>query len=105
MVPQEGILTWVCGFTMHPNMVGDEQAAYDFMNAWISPEAGQFIISEYGYGHANSKSYELVEQATLDALGMSDPKALFDEAAVQVDAEEPYRSRYIELVDQVKAGL
>ena len=105
MVPKEGILTWVCGFTMHPDMVGDEQAAYDFMDAWISPEAGNFIISEYGYGHSNSKSYELVDQAVLESLGMGDPAALFNEAAVSVDADEPYRSRYIELVDQVKAGL
>ena len=105
MVPKEGILTWVCGFTMSPNGPGDQQAAYDFMNSWLSPEAGQFIISSYGYGHSNSKSYELVDQATLDALGMGDPQALFNEAAVQIDAEEPYRTRYIELVDQVKAGI
>ena len=26
MIPEEGILTWVCGFTMSPNAPGDEQA-------------------------------------------------------------------------------
>jgi spermidine/putrescine-binding protein len=105
MIPEEGILTWVCGFTMSPNLKGDEEAAYDFMNSWTSPEAGQFIISSYGYGHANSKSYELVDQAVLESLGMGDPQGLFNEASVALDAEEPYRTRYIELVEQVKAGI
>ncbi|MDZ4737512.1 MAG: extracellular solute-binding protein [Rhodospirillaceae bacterium] len=105
MVPKEGILTWVCGFTMSPDPKGDLDAVYDFINAWTSPEAGQFIISEYGYGHSNSKAYELVDPEVLASLGMSDPKALFDEAAIAVDADEPYRSRYIELVEEVKAGI
>jgi spermidine/putrescine-binding protein len=105
MVPKEGILTWVCGFTMNPNMKGDVDAAYDFMDSWLSPEAGDFIITSFGYGHSNSKAYGLVDQAVLDSLGMSDPQALFNEASVAVDAEEPYRTRYIELVDQVKAGI
>jgi spermidine/putrescine-binding protein len=105
MVPEEGVLTWVCGFTMSPTMSGDADAAYDFMDSWLSPKSGNFIISEYGYGHSNSKAYDLVDPAVLASLGMSDPAALFNEAAVAVDAEEPYRSRYIELVDQVKAGI
>ena len=75
------------------------------MDAWLAPEAGQFITAQYGYGHSNSKSDDLVDQAVLESLGFGDPAALFNEAAVAVDAEEPYRSRYIEIVDQVKAGI
>ena len=105
MIPEEGILTWVCGFTMSPQLIGNEEAAYDFMNSWTSPEAGEFIISSYGYGHSNSKAYELVDPAVLESLGMSDPQGLFNESSVAVDAEEPYRTRYIELVEQVKAGI
>lgn len=105
MVPKEGILTWVCGFTMNPAMEGDVDAAYDFLDSWLSPETGEFLITQYGYGHSNSKAFELVPQEVLVSLGMGDPQALFNEAAIQIDAEEPYRSRYIELVDQVKAGI
>lgn len=103
MVPKEGILTWVCGL-VRGNGKGDEQAAYDFVDAMISPEAGAFLIGQQGYGHSNRKSYELVPKEVLESLGFSDPEATFAIASVSDEAEEPYRSRYIDLVNNVKAG-
>src|SRR3546814_2160781 len=38
MTPKEGILTWVCGLTLSSSPIGDEQQAYDFIDAMISPE-------------------------------------------------------------------
>lgn len=105
MVPEEGILTWVCGLIMSPEPKGDVDAAYDFLNSWTSPEAGKYLIEAYGYGHSNRKAFEAVDPAVLESLGMAEPAALFNEAAIQIDADEPYRSRYIELVEQVKAGI
>jgi spermidine/putrescine transport system substrate-binding protein len=105
MNPKEGILTWVCGMVRHKNPPGDEQAAYDFIDAMLEPEVGKFMLTEYGYGHSNRKSYELVDPALLDELGMSDPETTFATADISGEAEEPYRSKYIELVNNVKAGI
>lgn len=103
MVPKEGILTWVCGLVRGKG-TGDEQAAYDFIDSMISPEAGAFLLGTQGYGHSNRKSYDLVEKGVLESLGFADPEATFAIASVSDEAEEPYRSQYIDLVNNVKAG-
>lgn len=105
MVPKEGILTWVCGLVLSSSPIGDEQAAYDFIDAMISPEAGEFLIAEQGYGHSNQKSYERVPQDVLVSLGFDNPEEKFALASVSDEADEPYRSKYIALVEEVKAGV
>jgi len=105
MVPKEGILTWVCGLVLTSSPVGDEQAAYDFIDAMISPETGEFLIAEQGYGHSNRKAYERVPQDILLSLGFDNPEEKFAIATVSDEADEPYRSKYIALVEQVKAGV
>lgn len=105
MVPKEGILTWVCGLVLSSDPIGDEQAAYDFIDAMISPEAGEFLIAEQGYGHSNSKAYERVAPEVLASLGFDNAEEKFALATVSDEADEPYRSKYIALVEQVKAGL
>jgi spermidine/putrescine-binding protein len=104
MTPKEGTITWVCGLVRCPGD-GDEQAAYDFIDAMISPEAGAYLLEYQGYGHSNSKAYELVPKEVLASLGYDNPQSSFSSASVSEEPDEPYRSRYIELVDQVKAGL
>ena len=105
MVPKEGVITWVCGLVRCKQGVGDEQAAYDFIDAMISPEAGAYLIKAQGYAHANSKAYDLVSKDLLKVLGYDNPQSSFDAASVTEEPDEPYRTRYIDLVDQVKAGI
>lgn len=105
MTPKEGILTWVCGLTLSSSPIGDEQQAYDFIDAMISPEAGEFLISQQGYGHSNRKAYERVDPDVLADLGFDNAEEKFALATVSDEADEPYRSKYIALVEQVKAGL
>jgi spermidine/putrescine-binding protein len=105
MTPKEGILTWVCGLTLSSSPIGDEQQAYDFIDAMISPEAGEFLIASQGYGHSNRKAYERVDPEVLADLGFDNAEEKFALATVSDEADEPYRSKYIALVEQVKAGL
>lgn len=105
MIPKEGILTWVCGLVLSSNPSGDEQQAYDFIDAMISPEAGEFLIAQQGYGHSNRKSYERVDPKVLADLGFDNAEEKFALATVSDEADEPYRSKYIALVEQVKAGV
>ncbi len=105
MNPKEGMLTWVCGLSLVKDGPGDEQQKYDVINSMLSPEVGKFMINEYGYGHSNEKSYELVEQSRLDELGIGNPAAMlvrtvfFDE--MPNDVREKVNARF----EQVKAGL
>jgi spermidine/putrescine-binding protein len=105
MVPKEGILTWVCGLVRSANPGGDEQAAYDFIDAMIAPEAGEFLITQQGYGHSNRKTYDRIPKDVLANLGFDNPEEKFARADVSDEAEEPYRSKYIQLVNEIKAGV
>jgi len=104
MTPKEGLLGYCCGFVRHAESPGDEQAAYDFIDAMLDPESGKLLV-EQGFFHSNERTYALVDQATLEALGAKDPAKTFAALTIDPEADEPYRSKYIALVNEVKAGL
>ncbi len=105
MNPKEGILTWVCGLVLINGGPGDEQAKYDFIDAMTSPEAGQYIIDAYGYGHSNMKSFDAVPAARLEELGISSPTALFAQGVFFEEIEPTLREKYIAMFEGVKAGI
>ncbi len=105
MNPKEGILTWVCGLVRVKNAPGSEDAAYDFIEAMLDPESGRFLIDEYGYGHANEKSFELVSAERLAALGLSSPKALFAQGLFFDQIAPEIREKLITMFEEVKAGF
>jgi spermidine/putrescine transport system substrate-binding protein len=105
MTPKEGVQTWVCGLVRCTDAPGDEDAAYDLIDAMIAPEAGAYLIEKQGYAHANAKAYDLVPQEALAKLGVDNPQSSFSAASVTEEPDEPYRSRYIELMDQIRAGF
>jgi len=105
MNPKEGILTWVCGLSVMEGAPGDEQAAYDFINAMQDPESGKFLIENWGYGHSNKKSFETVKPERLAELGFSSPADLFAQGIFFVEVEPKLKERYNALFEEVKAGL
>ena len=105
MNPKEGILTWVCGLALVNNASGDEQAAYDFLDAMLEPGTGKMVIDEQGYGHSNRKAFELVSAERLDELGISSPAALFAQGVFFEPIEPKRREKYVAMFEQVKAGL
>ena len=105
MNPKEGIYTWVCGAVHIASGEGSDDKTYDFLNAVSSPEAGEFIITEFGYGHSNMRSFDRVEQETLDNLGISDPVAFMKDSRYFSEIPAATRERYITLFDEIKAGF
>ncbi|WP_119458416.1 extracellular solute-binding protein [Rhodospirillaceae bacterium SYSU D60014] len=105
MNPKEGILTWVCGLALVKDAPGDEQAAYDFIDAMLAPETGQALIDQLGYGHSNRKSFELVSAERLDELGISSPEALFAQGVFFQPIEPALREKYVTMFERVKAGI
>jgi spermidine/putrescine transport system substrate-binding protein len=105
MIPKEGMGGYCCGLVRHARAPGDEQAAYDFINAMLAPESGKWLIESGGYLHSNRRSYEIADPKVLADLGVSDPATAFAALSIDAEPEEPYRSKYMELVNNVKAGL
>ena len=68
--PKEGALTWSCGLVLLKNAPHPDKA-YDLIDAMLDPRSGKYLIEEFGYGHSNRKSFELVAEADLLARGLS----------------------------------
>lgn len=105
MNPKEGIFTWVCGLTLSANPPGDPQAAYDVINAMTAPEAGEFLIKEYGLGHSNRKSFDRVPKERLEEIGISSPADLFAQGVFLEPVAPKLKQKYITAFNQAKAGL
>ncbi len=104
MVPVEGILTWTDGYCLVEGSAGDEQKAYDFMDAVISVEAGVALLNTYGFGAANRKSFELVDQEMLEGIGIANPEEALATGVYFETIESPWREKYLNMVDELRAG-
>ena len=78
--PKEGLFTWFCGLTLLNTGAADPALAYDFIDAWLSPETGKVLIEGSGYGHANMKSFEIADPAAVAAMGITDPEKMMADA-------------------------
>ncbi|MDY0883430.1 PotD/PotF family extracellular solute-binding protein [Dongia soli] len=103
MLPKEGMLTWVCGLVLHKS-APHEDLAYDFANAFTSPEAGAYLIGSMGTGHANKKAFDMVPKETLERLGISNPAETMKRTNFIQEIAEERRVKYNQIFDQVKAG-
>lgn len=103
MKPKEGILTWCCGLVLTKDAPQVDKA-HDLIDAMLSPQAGQWLITQQGYGHSNSKSFELVDEATLTALGLpKDPTQLLDSGIFS--KENARHDDIVRMFEDVKAGI
>lgn len=104
MVPTEGVFAWGSGFIIHKDAT-DLNAVYTYIDAWISPESGAWLIDNYGYGSANLAAYDLLSQERLDQLGFSDPEALIANTIFFPAMDPAYEAKYETLYQDVRAGL
>ena len=105
MFPEEKLSTWMCGFVMNADAPGDEQAAYDYMNATLDPRVGKVLIDDWGYGHANAASYKLSESELAKELGLTQDIAKFlDGTRFQGEIAPAQREKMIELFANIKLG-
>ncbi len=103
--PREGAFGWACGLVHLAESRNDEHMAYDFINAWLAPETGKYLIEAYGYGHGNIKSFDLVDRETLVALGYDDPERLMAGTNFWIPVEPEISQLMYEIWEDVMAGL
>jgi len=103
MVPKEGIFAWGSGFVMHKDCKNLD-AAYDYIDAWVSPESGAWMIDNYGYGSANLRAYEQVAPERLAELGFSDPEGMLDKTIFFEALAPEVEAKYQALYEEIRAG-
>jgi spermidine/putrescine transport system substrate-binding protein len=103
--PKEGALTWVCGAAIlrdAPNL----DHAYDIVDSLLSVESGEFMIGTYGYGHSNRRAYELFDDETLAALGLSrNPTEILMAGHLQTPTSQDWQNRMNETWEMIRAGF
>jgi spermidine/putrescine transport system substrate-binding protein len=67
---KEGALTWVCGVVMTADAPHYDKA-HDLIDAMLGTDAGEFLVVDYGYGHANTKTYDTIGEDVLAARGLT----------------------------------
>ncbi len=98
-----GLMTWTCGLTLN-SWTDDEDKSYDLLDAMLAPETGVFEMIEWGYGHANKKAYDMVDEQDLLDRGLSkDPDAIISAGIFQ----EPILNEPVlqTMFEEVKAGF
>jgi spermidine/putrescine-binding protein len=91
------------GLTLLNTGKADQAAAYDFIDAWLSPETGKMLIEGSGYGHANQKSFQIADKAAVTAMGISDPVEHMKSAILFPPVPSPILTEQIKLWEELKA--
>lgn len=105
-VPKEGILNWLCGLSIVTTGTGDEDLVYEYLDAWLSPEAGKFLIEDYGYGHASAKAFEIADPELVAALGFpADPVQMLDDGIMFQPYDPVILENMVNMFDEIKIGL
>lgn len=103
--PKEGALTWVCGASIYSEAPRVDKA-HDVINSLISPQSGNFIINEFGYGHSNLKSFDTVSDERLAELGLPrNPADLLESGKFQTEMSIEFQSKIANMFSDIKAGF
>ena len=104
-VPKEGAFKWSCGLVLAKNTPHLDKA-YDMIDSLTSPEAGEFMISEFGYGHANKKAFDRLDDATLEVVGLPrDPAEMLAQGKIFRNQPNDIIARIEKDWEQIKAGF
>jgi spermidine/putrescine transport system substrate-binding protein len=102
---EEGLSTWVCGYVLYKDAPGNIDKAYDFLNAINTPEVAQYLLSDWGYAHANAKSLATVDPAALKEKGYDDVQKFVDRTLFQSPLPAERKTKMIEEFEKIKAGF
>ena len=103
--PKEGALTWVCGMMVHAQAPKLDRA-YDILDSLISVSAGEHVIGELGYGHANKKSFDKFDDATLASKGLArDAKVILSAGHFMIPQTAEWTAKVSNEFEQIKSGF
>ena len=99
---KEGSSTFFCGFVNVKDGPGDEERAYDFINAWLEPSAGKALLDTIGYGHTSTEAMETIkdEPAVTEGLAEIDVPVL-----PQTPNDPEQRQKQLAEFEKIKAGF
>ena len=100
--PKEGASSWFCGWVHMKDAPGDDQRAYDFVNAFLAPSTAQGLLDDFGYASTNQ-----VGEASIpaDQLVSHDVSPVKGTLLAQTPLDQKLRDRMVEEFQKIKAGF
>ncbi len=100
--PTEGVATWFCGYVNFKDQPGNEDKAYDFINAWLDHGSAKGLLSSFGYAHSNDAAMAMISPEEL-AAGNAD--IVQGKLLTQVPIPSEMRDRMTEEFEMIKSGF
>ncbi|MCB2095494.1 MAG: extracellular solute-binding protein [Rhodobacteraceae bacterium] len=101
----EGISSWVCGYTELADGPGSVDRFYDFINAWLEPETANYLVTAWGYGHSNAAAMAAMPQEDLVAAGLDSTDDIRKNTLWQSPLPAELREKMIAEFELIKAGF
>ncbi len=102
---KEGTSTWVCGYVRLKDAPGSEEKAYEFLSDINDdPRVASYLLSDWGYGHANAKAMASIDPAVLQEKGYADVDKFVDNTLFQSPVPADLKLRMIAEFEKIKAG-
>jgi len=105
IVVVEPLLTWMCGLSVSANGAGSEDQAYAYINAMLDPRSGLALFDQYGYGHGNGNSVDLIDPDKAAGTGIDDPEGTFARGVFTSAHPPAVKARLFQLWFEAQAGL
>jgi spermidine/putrescine transport system substrate-binding protein len=103
MEPKEGRISWVCGLGLGAE-TENYFHAHDYVDSWASPEAAEFLLAYYYYGHTNTQvDMAALPSGVVEALSLDDPTIL-EEPRSHPETYIPRRDIYSQYWAEVQAA-
>lgn len=105
MAPREGVLAWVDATILIEGGPGSEEEALAYIDAFISPESGKYMIEELGYGAVNARAYDMVDQNLLVEYGLDDVNRVLTGGNFYHEFDPAVRAKAVQMFEQLMAGF
>ncbi|MCK0166812.1 extracellular solute-binding protein [Jannaschia sp. S6380] len=97
----EGSSLWLCGYVNMKEADGEEDRAYDYLNAMLDPSSTEALL-DAGYGQSNQAAMEGQGEEALTASGLGPIDA---PVLAQLPMDGALRQRQAETFERIKAGF
>ncbi len=102
---KEGSSSWVCGYSKLADGEGSDDKFYDFINAWLEPETAEYIVTQWGYGHANKTAMDSISEEVLASVGLESSEEMRENTLWQSPVPSEMREKMIAEFELIKAGF
>lgn len=100
--PTEGAASWFCGYVNFKDQPGNEDKAYDFINAWLAHPSAKGLLENFGYAHANDAA---MKEITIEELQAGNVDPVDGIILSQTPIDPAMRDRMTQEFETIKAGF